>query len=81
MKGEVWSVFKEFFETSRFVKSLNSTFIVFVHKKEGPLDSDFRPISLVGSLYKLIAKLLANRLKKVVGQVVNKAQSAFVAGR
>lgn len=82
VKGEVWSVFKEFFETSRFVKSLNSTFIVFVPKKEGALDlKDFRPISLVGSLYKLIAKLLANRLKKVVGQVVNKAQSAFVAWR
>ncbi|RVW31827.1 putative ribonuclease H protein [Vitis vinifera] len=38
------------------------------------------PISLVGSLYKWLAKVLANRLKKVVGKVVSKAQGAFVEG-
>ena len=32
---------------------------------------DFKPISLVGSLYKLIAKVLANRLKKVMNGLVN----------
>ena len=41
---------------------------------------DFRPISLVGGLYKLLAKVLANRLKKVVGKVVLKFQNAFVEG-
>ena len=42
---------------------------------------NFRPISLVGGLYKLLAKVLANRLRKVVGKVVSKAQGAFVEGR
>ncbi|RVX11178.1 Transposon TX1 uncharacterized 149 kDa protein [Vitis vinifera] len=42
---------------------------------------DFRPISLVGGLYKLLAKVLANRLKKVIGKVVSIAQNAFVKGR
>ncbi|RVW28738.1 putative ribonuclease H protein [Vitis vinifera] len=42
---------------------------------------DFRPISLVGSLYKWLAKVLANRLKKVVGKVVSKSQGAFVEDR
>ena len=55
------AVFKDFFVSDKFVKSLNSTFIVMAPKKEGVDDfKDFRPISLVGSLYKLIA----NRLKR-----------------
>ncbi|GJT96049.1 RNA-directed DNA polymerase, eukaryota, reverse transcriptase zinc-binding domain protein [Tanacetum coccineum] len=40
---------------------------------------DFRPISLIGSLYKIIAKILANRLVAVLGDIVNEVQSAFVA--
>ena len=39
---------------------------------------DFRPISLVGSIYKLTAKVLANRLKKVINGLVNPAQNDFV---
>ena len=42
---------------------------------------DFRPISLIGSLYKIIAKILANRLVGVLGYIVNEVQSAFVADR
>ena len=36
---------------------------------------------LVGSLYKLLAKVLAYRLKKMMGKVVSKYQNAFVEGR
>jgi len=43
--------------------------------------NDFRPISLVGSLYKILAKLLANRLRQVIGSVISEAQSAFVKNR
>ena len=71
-------VFKDFFDTCKFVKSLNSTCMVTIPKKEGVEDiKDFRPISLVGSLYKLIAKVIANRLKKVMSRLVNKAQNAL----
>lgn len=73
---------KGFLKTVRFVKSLNSTFIVLVPKKEGAVYfKDFHPISLVGSLYKLIAKVLPNRLRKVMSCLVSKAQNAFVEGR
>ena len=62
--------------------SLNTTFIVLVPKKFEAEDlKDFRPISLVNSLYKLISKVLANRLKKVMSCLVNKAQISFVEGR
>ena len=62
------------------------TFLVLVPKKEGEGGKvndlkDFRPISLVGSLYKSLAKVLANKLKKVVCKVVSKFQNAFVEGR
>ena len=73
---------KEFHEHGRFVRSLNSTFLVLIPKNPGAEDLiDFRPISLVGGLYKLLAKVLANRLKKVVGKVVSSAQNVFVEGR
>ena len=82
VKDEAMTVFRDFFVTNKFVKSLNFTFLVMVPKKEGVDDfKDFRPISLVGSLYKLVAKVLANRLKKEMGNVVNKAQNAFMEGR
>ena len=42
---------------------------------------DFRPISLLGGLYKLLAKVLANRIKNVIGKVVSPYQNAFVMGR
>ncbi|GKB61529.1 nucleotide-binding alpha-beta plait domain-containing protein [Tanacetum coccineum] len=55
-----------------------------VHKRTEILNKihqDFRPISLIGSLYKIIAKILANRLVGVLGDLVNEVQSAFVADR
>ena len=78
MKKDVMDFFKDFHQQGRFVKSLNSTFLVLIPKKEGVKDiKDFRPVSLVGSLY----KLLANRLRKVMSSLVNLAQNAFVEGR
>ncbi|RVW72100.1 Rhodanese-like domain-containing protein 8, chloroplastic [Vitis vinifera] len=75
-------MFKEFHEHNTFVRSLNNTFLVLIPKKSGVEDlGDFRPISLLGGLYKLLAKVLANRLKKVIGKVVSSAQNAFVMGR
>ncbi|RVW30136.1 putative mitochondrial protein [Vitis vinifera] len=57
----------------------HSTFLVLIPKKGGVEDlGDFRPISLLGSLYKLMAKVLANRLKKVLDKVVSGDQNAFV---
>ena len=42
---------------------------------------DFRPISLVGSLYKILAKVLANRLKVMLDQLISESQNSFVGGR
>ena len=74
--------FREFHERGRFVKSLNATFLVLVPKKGGAENlKDFRPISLMESLYKLLAKVLANKIKKVMEKVILKSQNDFVEGR
>jgi len=58
-------VFVKFFEKwGRFSRGCNSSFITLVAKVKDPLNlSEYRPISLIGSMYKIIAKLLAMRLK------------------
>lgn len=82
MKGEVMQMMEEFFEHGRIVKGLNSSFIVLIPKKEGSKSfEEYRPISLIGCLYKIIAKTLANRLSKVLDVVISENQSAFVGGR
>ena len=42
---------------------------------------DLRPISLVGGLYKILSKVLANRIKRVMDKVISKSQNAFIEGR
>lgn len=54
------------------MRSSNATFIVPIPKKSGVTDiKDFSPISLVNGLYKIIAKVLTNRLNEVLGKVVS----------
>nr|KAJ0210922.1 hypothetical protein LSAT_V11C400217930 [Lactuca sativa] len=43
--------------------------------------TDYRPISLIGCMYKIISKILALRLKKVIGGLIGDVQSAYVEGR
>ena len=82
VKLDIMDFFKDFHKRGRFGKSPNSTFFGVDPKKGGAEELKyFRPISLVGSVYKLIAKVLANRLKKVMHGLVNTAQNAFVEGR
>ena len=61
---------------------MNATFISLIPKKSNAAEvRDFRPISLIGGVYKIIAKVLANRLKMVLGDIVHESRNAFVKGR
>ncbi|XP_028110331.1 uncharacterized protein LOC114308845 [Camellia sinensis] len=82
MKGDVINFVKEFHKNGKLVKGINSYFITLIPKKDNPTGlSDYRPISLVGSIYKIIAKLLANRLKTVMPHIISESQFAFLSGR
>ena len=82
VKNEVLGFFKEFQEQGRFVKNLNATFLVLIPKKQTVEDfKDLRPISLMEGLYKILSKVLANRIKRVMDKVISKSQNAFVEGR
>ncbi|GJV18221.1 RNA-directed DNA polymerase, eukaryota, reverse transcriptase zinc-binding domain protein [Tanacetum coccineum] len=71
-----------FFATCVMPNGANSSFFTLIPKVNNPnLITDFRLISLIGINYKIIAKILANRLSKVIDKIVSKEQSAFIAGR
>jgi hypothetical protein len=82
VKGDFMAVFVEFHARGKFVKNINSTFISLILKVHGAKEiKDFRPINLVGSIYKIIAKVLANRMRRVMDKIISKPQNAFVKGR
>lgn len=75
-------VFHDFHARSKIGKSLNVTFIVLITKKFGAIDvEDFWPISQVSGVYKIIAKVLANSLRRVVEKIISKPHNVFVKGR
>ncbi|KAA3469649.1 reverse transcriptase [Gossypium australe] len=64
------------------IESANTTDIVLIPKISQPTTLvNFRPISLCTIMYKLMTKTIANRLQDVIGNCIDKAQSAFVPGR
>ncbi|WMV38388.1 hypothetical protein MTR67_031773 [Solanum verrucosum] len=82
VKQDIMDTFQNFYEHEVFEKSSNATFIALIPKKKGAKElRDFRPIGLIGSIYKLISKVLTERLKRVVDKLVDSQQMAFVKGR
>jgi hypothetical protein len=62
--------------------SLNSTFLVLIPKIDSPLSfNDYRPISLCNLVYKLISKVIANRIKPFLGRSLSAEQLGFLKGR
>ena len=62
--------------------STNSTFLALIPKEVNPSTFErFRPISLCNSSYKILAKLLANRTRPLLGKLISTSQGGFIKGR
>jgi len=81
IKGDILRVVHNFEEDGRWPRGSNTSFISLIPKVDNPLHlNDFRPISFVGRLYKIMAKILTMRLKKVLHKVIDGRQFAFLEG-
>nr|GEV59999.1 RNA-directed DNA polymerase, eukaryota, reverse transcriptase zinc-binding domain protein [Tanacetum cinerariifolium] len=70
-----------FLDTGSLPHGSSSSFFTLILKVSNPIFiKDFRPMSLIGVYYKIIAKVLANRLAKVIDNIVSHEQSTFIAG-
>ena len=82
VEKDVMDFLDYFLRHSMFERSLNALFLTLIPKKcNAVYIKDFCPISLVGSVYKLLSKVLANRLRAVLDNLISKSQNSFVGGR
>ncbi|KAL4385916.1 hypothetical protein GQ457_09G028800 [Hibiscus cannabinus] len=82
LKDDILSFFELFFNGQLSDKSFNHSFIVLIPKTKSPISmEDYRPISLVSFVYKLLAKVLAFRLSSVSEEIIGETQFAFSPGK
>ncbi|OAY69027.1 LINE-1 retrotransposable element ORF2 protein [Ananas comosus] len=82
LKKDIVSIFHEKFDGKLDTGPFDYTFICLVPKREGARRAtDFRPISLLNGIHKIISKVLTNRLELVMCDLIGSSQSAFLKGK
>ena len=82
MESDILAFFDESYDYGKFEKSLNASFNALNSKKHKASNiRDFRPISLLSSVYKMLAKVVAYQLRGVLNGLISESQNAFVGGR
>ncbi len=82
VKDDIMAIFRDLFDGRLNSGPLDYAYICLIPKKEGAIvANDFRPISLINGVQKIISKVLANRLKGVLDDVISPSQAAFLKGR
>jgi len=73
---------KDFFQSGKLLKEVNHTLITLIPKVDNPkTTAQFRPISLCNTIYKILAKILVNRMRPILTRIVHPTQSAFIPNR
>jgi hypothetical protein len=79
---DVKELIQDFYDEKVALESINSSYITLIHRGDNTVSTnDFRPISLLNSVLKIITKLLANRLQKVILKLVHNNQYGFLKKR
>ena len=82
IKRDIMNFLLEFYQIRILLKEIVISFIALIVKNQCPESLyDLRPISLIGSLYKILTKVLANRLHKVMDVIIHPTQTSFIASR
>lgn len=82
IKSEICRILDDFYENRLDLNLFNEAKIVLIPKIESPKNtSDFKPISVLNLIPKLISKILSNRLRLVLPELISANQTAFVHGR
>lgn len=82
IKQDVIATVQDFFRNNRMYRAVNCSSVTLIPKHKGAKEiKDYRPIACCSTLYKIISKILANRLSKVLGTIVGNNQAAFVKGQ
>eukprot|EP00253_Pinus_taeda_P002897 PITA_02897 len=81
-KADLFRMIKGFLQKAKVEGSTNSTFLVLISQEAKPVAFDrFRPIALCNASYKILSKLLANRIKPLLEKLISPNQGGFVKGR
>ncbi|CAA7027491.1 unnamed protein product [Microthlaspi erraticum] len=82
VKEDVLTMVNDFLTSGNFDERLNMTNICLIPKTSRPTRmTELRPISLCNVGYKIISKVLCQRLKVLLPRLISETQSAFVPGR
>lgn len=78
---QITSAVLSFLNSGKLLREVNKTYIALIPKISNPTSVDhFRPISLCNVIYKLISKVLTNRIKMVINSLVSPYQNGFIPG-
>ena len=82
IKEDIYNLCKEFFEGNLNLKAINNSFITLIPKCNNPSSvNDFRPISLLNSVLKLLTKIMSGWLQRVIIPLVHQNQYGFIKNR